>query len=385
MLRCPNDALQTAILIQAFIALAAVDPRLWVVDDDPRHVGTDPRSSLFRSSWKCQRSRWIVASVEDALRGRQECDSEHLLHFHRSARTARCNCPFGRLLAVPRTGEGAVSMYLHIWKNGGHAVKEALRDHEVHFETLRTDEPSEVHSYATYFGEPFEQYVEPLVSERGTNGIYAFTFVRHPVWRFFSAYGTIIDRLLQAQEENCGCLSRQLQRILLLDEPERFDEFVSAFTALGDRIVEHYRCADHRCIFAHAFSQVWFLNLWPGRFAYIGRFEQMSVDWARIADWLGLANASLPWRNVGEGASIMSQALWNSLLARRSSIQKLHDYYALDFKVLGYASLPGYRLRTDLSLLAEVRQQHRTEEPLTKATFADECIDKLRSWEVDPS
>ena len=203
---------------------------------------------------------------------------------------------------------------------------------------------SAVPAYLTRFQEPFGEFVEPLATERGAHGIAAYAFVRHPLERFFSGYGTIVARLLDVARARPECLSRRLQHTLGLGEPERFDAFVELLTTLGDRIAEHYRCYDHRCVFAHVFSQIWFLNLWPGRFARIGRFERFAEDLEGIAPALRLPNHVPPPRNVGEGGEHLPADVLRLLLQREASMQKLHLYYARDLAALGYPGLDGYTL-----------------------------------------
>merc|ERR1712066_345036 len=62
--------------------------------------------------------------------------------------------------------------------------------------------------------------------EENVSGIYAFAMVRHPVTRFISAYGTIMDRI---GGKSLPCMREKLKLILLMKEPARFNAFVDLY------------------------------------------------------------------------------------------------------------------------------------------------------------
>merc|ERR1712032_820356 len=83
----------------------------------------------------------------------------------------------------------------------------------------------------------------------------AFAFVRHPLDRFVSGYGTVMRRLLimAARGEKLGgkCMSRELYRIVHLPEPQRFRTFVDFFLARPEAWIDDYWCRKLSCAAHH--------------------------------------------------------------------------------------------------------------------------------------
>eukprot|EP00929_Paragymnodinium_shiwhaense_P065622 TRINITY_DN32879_c0_g1_i1.p1 TRINITY_DN32879_c0_g1~~TRINITY_DN32879_c0_g1_i1.p1 ORF type:complete len:316 (+),score=57.50 TRINITY_DN32879_c0_g1_i1:107-1054(+) len=269
----------------------------------------DPRLALEQPPhlWQCARSRWIVQSVEDLLAGRHECLDAQGLNVEDRWQATRCSNPFGHLVVSPFDYYGRLSMYVHVWKTGGSSIAKALESQRVGFETVEDIWTDQQRRHRTFLQEPFEHYGNPFLTEEGVDGVEAFTFVRHPLERFFSGYGTLVARLLKIAAQTPECLSDQMRAMLGVAEPERLRRFVVLLTSLGAALADHCRCAEHRCIFAHVLSQIWFLNFWPGPFAFVGRFEHLAEDWASFAPRLLLANDTLPHLNAAEGSDLFSE------------------------------------------------------------------------------
>eukprot|EP00471_Norrisiella_sphaerica_P013543 CAMPEP_0184499178 /NCGR_PEP_ID=MMETSP0113_2-20130426/40846_1 /TAXON_ID=91329 /ORGANISM="Norrisiella sphaerica, Strain BC52" /LENGTH=350 /DNA_ID=CAMNT_0026886999 /DNA_START=526 /DNA_END=1574 /DNA_ORIENTATION=+ len=126
--------------------------------------------------------------------------------------------------------------------------------------------------------------------ESGDDAI-GFSFVRHPVRRFISGYGTIIHRL--AHPDNVQRLRgfvwewggvknlagmKELDQIWRSPEPQRFRSFVDLYLRLGDGLLS-YDFGSRCPLMAHVLSQTWFMNLYAGQIQYLGRLESMNEDY----------------------------------------------------------------------------------------------------------
>ena len=118
----------------------------------------------------------------------------------------------------------------------------------------------------------------------------AFAVVRHPVTRFVSAYGTVINRLV-TRNGKCNCLgannrTHEMNVLLSKPEPERFNDFVVVYKERGIHMADF---RDH-CMFVlnHVFSQTFYLNYFPGPIAYLGHAEDMEKTVEDIGKLMGV-------------------------------------------------------------------------------------------------
>jgi len=192
----------------------------------------------------------------------------------------------------------------------------------------------------------------------------AFTFIRHPVKRFISGYGTIMTRLETAEHQlrlggmifEWGKLKHLehmegLREIWRMREPARFDAFVSHYLQWGDQLLI-YDFGSHCPLMAHVLSQTWFLNLYAGRILHVGRTEKGTMDadyqhfFSNVAGLQGScvrafvddARRKGAHLNRDEGRGRILQVEQYQKVARRS-IERLNENFAVELKVFGFEPL----------------------------------------------
>lgn len=281
----------------------------WVEDEEefaiPGLVQTVDKSKMpveqfdlnANPAW-CNRSRYILPSLEDRMDKKQStCSSAHVprgVEYDEKF-------PYGRLVSL----NGNLWFYVEIPKTGSSTVKKMISESIVPYNN------------ATY------------TSEQDVAGIKAFMFTRHPITRFVSGYGTIMNR---ACGKNGG--PQEWKTLCQMDEPVRFSTFVRIFAERGTGILDMVVGVDAKSwVMFHVFSSTWFRNFWPGPINFIGQVETFADS---LADFNKLTGMSfkLPHSNRNEGG--INQTM---LLQQTAAIQTLHGFFHDEIKSFGYAPL----------------------------------------------
>ena len=159
----------------------------------------------------------------------------------------------------------------------------------------------------------------------------AFAFVRNPLERLVSAYGTIIAR---KKKHAARMQANNWSRWIFLSEPGRFKMFADLMVTRGPEQMHLDGCGS--C--PHAYSQMHVLNQWHGIYSYIGHTETFEQDWTELVSRLGshaphfLKDSPEGYRNnANEGSS----AAWN-IRSESRALRRLLAYYAQDYACLGY-------------------------------------------------
>lgn len=269
---------------------------------------TPPKSA--RSAW-CARSRHIVPSPEDLLARRKKCSNKHVL---RRREFNKCGNGYGRYI---RNAKDDVLFYVEIPKTGSSSVKSMIKEH---LDTTGLRIPR---------------------GESDVGGTRAFAFVRHPVTRFVSGYGTIINRT-----QDQGDLGPHLRFLQNMTEPQRFNKFVELFVKHGTRILQWYTgptrsskstsswAPGNNCVFHHVMSQTWFLNFWPGP-VQLYDVDNFADEVRKLGAFAGL-NLTLPQVNQHEGSHLVDRDV---IMQQNRSLQLLHEYFRTEMSQFGYKSL----------------------------------------------
>jgi hypothetical protein len=280
-----------------------MDTEDWFEDisafDLKQHAGMQLKDRTS-NDYNCARSSFLMSSQEDVLSQRTACSNTHLLR-HIEFDGNKCDNPYGRFIQAP----GHNFFYVEIPKTGSSSVKSMLN------------------RYLTDHAIPF--------NETDIGSIKAFAFIRHPITRFLSGYGTVMKRL----KMGTTCIDPVLKFVLDMPEPQRFNEFVDLFVKQGEKVIPLYHCSGLPCVMQHVMSQTWFLNFWPGP-TDLYRVEGLVDEVKRLAELTQL-DLSLPQKNSNEGH--IDQKLF---MEQNASMQKLHSYFKEDLIRFGYQPLLGF-------------------------------------------
>jgi len=255
---------------------------------------TDP-SSFEVSAW-CNRSRYIRPSFEDGLEHRGTCSSTHVLQ----------NYQYGKLVRL----NGQLWFWVEIPKTGSTAVRGMIEDFVV------PDSQDRARGY---------------VSENDVAGINAFMFVRHPVTRFLSGYGTVIHRTCFAHG-----VTKEWDAICNMVEPERFSTFVRIFAERGSGIDGLLEGSGIQHRMRHIFSMTWFRNLWPGQISFLGQSDHYLDALADFSNRTGVTFAAVR-KNTDEGGKVHINR--TMLLQQQVAMQTLHEIFHDDMISFGYTAL----------------------------------------------
>mmetsp|Transcript_8557 Transcript_8557/g.12088 ORF Transcript_8557/g.12088 Transcript_8557/m.12088 type:complete len:375 (-) Transcript_8557:392-1516(-) len=277
-------------------------------------------------NFTCDRSSLVVISPEDAEQDRQSCLNMQHGRCLRNIRDQNygwtCNCG------------GKVLQYVDISKSGSSTAKRLMG--------LCGKAPGCHVSYG---------YKE--MTEKTQENVTAFAILRHPIERFISGYGTIMQRLqwyVRMCEKHRDILwpldSGRLAQIFRMEEPRRFRMFVDFFLDEGDNMIENFPFYYFDCgILPHVMSQTWFMNLYPGRIQYVGKIENATQDisWL-IHKVVGVEiNAATLVVNKNEGGHMQKFRRlgkdWKTYLLthERKSIELLNDFFSPELKAFGYS------------------------------------------------
>ena len=300
---------------------------------------TDPRlrpeCAATHGAWSAH-DGLSVRTVEDALAGRRDVRQRYDFRFganagasagapaHAVAARATPLRHYGVPVHADDAGGAAARplMYLAIPKTGSTTVRELVN---------RTETPRG----------GFALVDDPAFPRPALR---AFTFVREPLERFLSAYGTFRARAPHTfpRDPWHGLCAAE-------GEVRCFEVFVDVITAQGDTLYAATSGANQNFDLAgHLMSQMWHIDAYPRRFDFVGRLETFADDRAAVARAFGLAalapalgGGAPPQRhNVDEGrvdkATLRREA--------PAAIAKLVHHLRHDYACLGYplpnASLP---------------------------------------------
>ncbi len=151
-------------------------------------------------------------------------------------------------------------------------------------------------------------------------GYYKFGFVRNPYTRFLSA----ISQHLK--------LSTPYTRAAILGDPDLFYQFANSFAvnALQDGPIEN----DHRLVHFRKQSNFLFIdnNQWV---TDVFKLENPAeVKGTQAAAWLGEAANS-----IKNQTSQLSNSGYNLEKLSTAAVEKINDYYSIDFERFGYEGL----------------------------------------------
>ena len=153
----------------------------------------------------------------------------------------------------------------------------------------------------------------------------SFAFVREPLQRLVSAFGTVSHR----------------SRLLEAGDASSFGRFVDLLLAHGDRAhVELDR------EWFHALSQVYFIKLFPREIDFVVHLERVDEEWAALAARVALPPANAVRYNAVEGFADRAdrdKAVSASLESDPALPAKLWRWLAHDYACLGYPVPPVLR------------------------------------------
>jgi len=343
---------------------------------DPREIMIVMRPNLAFSQ-KCRANPFAIMSPEDIIQNRSHCLADNpesnRPNWTCSEQVMRRTYGFSLVLRegmagnVGNAGETEEKKnsfrYVEIPKSGSSFIKynmkaliEACKPRKAARGAKNSSLTAEIVASSDWYG--------LVPRERLPANEVAFTFVRHPVRRFISGYGTIMTRFETAEHQlrlggmifEWGKLKhlrnmKRLREIWRMREPGRFDAFVSHYLQMGDQLLM-YDFGSHCPLMAHVLSQTWFLNLYAGRILHVGRAEKgmMDTDYVHFfTEVVGLqgdcvrafvdgARRSGAHSNRDEGRGRILQVEQYQKVAR-GSIERLNENFAIELKVFGFEPL----------------------------------------------
>jgi len=231
------------------------------------HAPEDGRPADPRLSEACRRfhGAWaspsaidvIVRTVEDTVANRSAPSYRRLRQPF-----GTCDMPYGRL------AQGG-NFYLEVPKTGSTTMKSRFKDGASATDDLPPGFPRSVTK--------------------------SFVFVREPLARMLSGYGTPVKRLK----------SRLLRRswpafMFETNEALRFKGFVDMLTSHTDEVLAS-EANNVDCVWQHVMSQMWFFNNYPAEITFVARMEQLEAELAAISLHLNVSFGTKGNSNVNEG------------------------------------------------------------------------------------
>ena len=257
---------------------------------------TDPRLSetcrRFHGAWaSAPATDVIVRTVEDAVANRSAPSGRRLRQPF-----GTCEMPYGRL------AQGD-NFYLEVPKTGSTTMKARFKDGASATDDLPPGFPRSVTK--------------------------SFVFVREPLTRMLSGYGTLVKRLKSR-------LLRRLWPAFMFETNEalRFKGFVDMLTSHTD---EALASKDNNvdCVWQHVMSQMWFFNLYPAEITFVAKMEQLEVELAAISSHLNVSFGSKGNSNFNEGDldGVDVQHLSRTV---PHAVEKLLAHLSQDYECLQY-------------------------------------------------
>ena len=233
----------------------------------PEHASEDGRRADPRLTEACRRfhGAWasppatdiIVRTVEDAVANRSAPSGRRLRQPF-----GTCDMPYGRL------AQGD-NFYLEVPKTGSTTMKARFKDGASATDDLPPGFPRSVTK--------------------------SFVFVREPLARMLSGYGTLVKRLKSK-------LLRKAWPAFMFETNEalRFKGFVDMLTSHTDEALAS-KVNNVDCVWQHVMSQMWFFNNYPAEITFVARMEQLEAELAAISLHLNVSFGSKGNSNVNEG------------------------------------------------------------------------------------
>lgn len=261
----------------------------------------------------CPRSKYIVPAPEHMIHRDTKCSDTHIL-TQRGEHGIPCAYKdlYGRVVVG---GDGETYYFLEIPKTASSTIKSLMNP------LCKYGDKKTIGS-GSGCG---ELHLPGVSTPEDVKSIKAFTFMRHPVVRFVSGYGTVVHREKEWKDP-------ELRKLLTLPEPERFIKFVDKYTKSGLEVLEK-----GGVVFTHLLSQTFFLDLWPGPIDFVGRTEMFQESVNKLSTFLH-KNLTTPKHLTNNEGSLDKQLLMNA----SKSIQLVHDYFRIEMNRYGYKPLEGF-------------------------------------------
>jgi len=277
--------------------------RLEHASDDGRRM--DPRLSeacrRFHGAWASPPTTdVIVRTVEDAVANRSG-------PFGRRLRQpfGTCDMPYGRL------AQGD-NFYLEVPKTGSTTMKARFKDGASATDDLPPGFPRSVTK--------------------------SFVFVREPLARMLSGYGTLVKRLKRR------LLRRSWPAFMFeTNEALRFKGFVDMLTSHTDEVLAS-KANNVDCVWQHVMSQMWFFNNYPAQITFVARMEQLEAELAAISLHLNVSFGTKGNSNVNEGGLDVVDVQHLSRTVPHA-VAKLLAHLSQDYECLQYP-VPSIRALT---------------------------------------
>merc|ERR1711879_305612 len=115
-----------------------------------------------------------------------------------------------------------------------------------------------------------------------------------------------MSRIFLGNNESIACLTKELNEVLAMTDPARFIAFVDLYIKHGTHLIELYNCPGktrfpNPCVMAHAMSQTWYINLWPGEITHMMKVETWNADIQKLESAIGKTLKVGTHRNEKEG------------------------------------------------------------------------------------
>ena len=274
------------------------------------HAPEDGRPADPRLSEACRRfhGAWaspsaidvIVRTVEDTVANRSAPSYRRLRQPF-----GTCDMPYGRL------AQGG-NFYLEVPKTGSTTMKARFKDGASATDDLPPGFPRSVTK--------------------------SFVFVREPLARMLSGYGTLVKRLK----------SRLLRRswpafMFETNEALRFKGFVDMLTSHTDEVLAS-EANNVDCVWQHVMSQMWFFNNYPAQITFVARMEQLEAELAAISLHLNVSFGTKGNSNVNEGGLDVVDVQHLSRTVPHA-VAKLLAHLSQDYECLQYP-VPSIRALT---------------------------------------
>ena len=143
---------------------------------------------------------------------------------------------------------------------------------------------------------------------------FLFAFVRNPITRLYSCY---LDKVVKAARLGEECRLR----LYGLSSDMSLDEFVRCIAEIPDAQSDQHFRSQHLYVRAD--------NEWLVQF--LGKFERLNADWARLSTRLALDEIPAIQRSTGAGSALAKVPM------KRETARIAVDRYREDIETLGYA------------------------------------------------